>query len=65
METLLLSYNDVDKLCDLDEIYRAVEQSFASVSLGKAVQPPILNIVEPGTHKGGDFKACLDIEAGF
>ena len=65
MDTLLLSYNDVDKLCDLDEIYKAVEQSFASVSEGTAVQPPILNIVEPGTHKGGDFKACLDMKAGY
>ena len=65
MKTLLLSYNDVDKLCDLDEIYKAVEQSFASMSSGQVVQPPILNIVEPGTHKGGDFKCCLDMGAGF
>lgn len=65
MKTLLLSHEDVTKLLDLDEIYAQVEKGFAHLNEGKVTQPPILNLVEPGTHKGFDFKCCLDMEAGY
>ena len=65
METLLLSYNDVDRVIDLDEIYKAVEQGFADMCLGKVTQPPILNLLKPDGSHISDIKCAADEESGF
>lgn len=65
MSTLLLSNEDVGKLIDLDEIYRAVEAGYASYSSGKVVHAPIVDLFKPGTQEMFDYKFCLDEEAGF
>jgi len=65
MDTLLLSYEDVDKLCDLDEIYKAVEQGFAHMCLGKVSQPPILNLHEADGKFISDIKCAADSESGY
>ena len=65
MSTLLLSNEDVGKLIDLDEIYRAVEAGYASYSSGKVVHAPIVDLFKPGTSEMFDYKFCLDEEAGF
>ncbi len=65
MQTLLLNNSDVGKLIDLDEIYESVKQGYVSFNSGNVVQPPIQNLIKPGTHTGYDFKTCLDESAGL
>jgi len=65
MKTLLLSKNEVGTLVDLDKMIEAVENGYKAFNSGKVVQPDFMNLVEPGTHKGFDFKACLDMGSGL
>ena len=65
MSTLLLSNEDVGKLIDLDEIYKAVEAGYASFSSGNVVHAPIVDLFKPGRDEMFDYKFCLDEKAGF
>ena len=65
MDTLLLSKEEVSSLIDLDAILAAVEEGYRSFNRGLVVQPKIMDIVQPGTHAGFDFKGGLDMGSGF
>ena len=65
MSTLLLNSSEVTSLLDIDEIITGVEGAYKSLNSGLCVQPDILNLTEPGTHTGFDFKLGLDMGAGY
>lgn len=65
MDTLLLQKSDVEQLIDLDSVLTAVENGYRSFNSGQVVQPDFMSLVRPGTHIGFDFKAGMDMQAGF
>ena len=65
MKTLLLNKEEVAGLIDLDAILAAVEGGYRSFNSGLVVQPDVMDIVLPGTHKGIDFKGGLDMGGGY
>lgn len=65
MSTLLLNKDQVGALCDLDEIFGAIEDGYKNLNQGKVVLPPIMDIFKPNTDGVIDFKASLDEGAGF
>ncbi|MGI6584891.1 MAG: ornithine cyclodeaminase family protein [Lutisporaceae bacterium] len=65
MKTLLLNKDEVASLINLDAILAAVEDGYRSFNRGLVFQPDIMDIVLPGTHKGLDFKAGLDMGGGY
>lgn len=65
METLLLTKEEVASLIDLDAARAVVEDGYRSFNNGQVIQPPIMDLVLPGTHAGIDFKGGLDMGSGY
>ena len=65
MKTLLLNNAEVGQLIDLDEIYEAVKEGYASYNNGLVIQPGIQHLNKPDSHATFDFKTCLDMGSGF
>lgn len=65
MDTLLLNKSEVESLIDPDKVLTAVENGYRSFNSGQVVQPDFMSLVRPGTHVGFDFKAGMDMQAGF
>jgi len=64
-EVLLLNRSKVEELLDMDEVLKAVEQSFGFQAEGKVLMPPKLYLELPQYH--GDFRAMpayIDGSAG-
>ena len=65
MKTRMLSNSQVAKCMDVDDIMQSIEDAYADLNKGLVTQPDILDIHEPGTHKGYDIKVGLDMGAGY
>ena len=55
MNTLILSYREIQSIIDMDMVVEAVEEAFAEYGRGKTIMPP--KVYLPLEQYGGDFRA--------